>query len=127
MVGAELEIRRVQGNKARPGGSGGAGALDLEHLDRATFGDPALRRDVLALFDRQAGQLLAEIAAAAEPAARGEIAHRLRGAALGIGAQAVAEAAAALERSPEDAGLLARLNLCVAAARVEVAALLAPH
>ena len=85
-----------------------AASIDLAHLDRATFGDRALRREVLVLFERQAAALGAEIAAAPDGATRAKIAHHLRGAALGIGAMAVAEAAAAFEPAPADAVALAR-------------------
>lgn len=107
------------------GKAGSHGAIDLAHLERATFGDRALRREVLTLFDRQAAQLMNEIAAASDPRVRAEKAHRLRGAALGIGATAVSDAAAACEAHPEDSGLLARLNACAAEARAAVSALLA--
>ena len=107
----------------------GAGPIDLAHLDRATFGNPALKAEVLALFDRQAVKLVAEIGAAADARRRAEAAHGLRGAALGVGANAVAEAAAAFEPAPADAaalaGALARLGARVAEARAAIAGLLA--
>jgi HPt (histidine-containing phosphotransfer) domain-containing protein len=95
--------------------------IDLVHLDRATFGDRRLRDEVLTLFLRQSAVLAATIAGAGDEEARMEAAHKLKGAALGIGAMAVAEAADVLERRihgpGEFADALARLSVAVAAAR----------
>jgi HPt (histidine-containing phosphotransfer) domain-containing protein len=119
---------RLQDRAGRPAG-GTAGPVDLAHLDRATFGDAELRREVLAMFDRQAVKLMAEIAAAPDPHTRREAAHTLRGAALGIGANAVAGACAEIEESagdPDDLkGALARLAIRVAEARLAIGGLLA--
>ena len=101
------------------------GPIDLVHLDRATFGRRALRREVLALFDRQAVQLEGKIAASADVRSRVEAAHGLRGAALGIGARAVAAAAAEIEAGPADmVAALARLSARVAEARLAIGELL---
>src|SRR5262245_35660445 len=59
--------------------------IDLVHLARMTLGDRSLEREVLALFDRQAGMLLVRM----QQAARTGIcaaAHTLKGSARGIGA-----------------------------------------
>ena len=58
--------------------------LDLDHLSRMTLGDAELEQEVLA-------------AMAALPAETGALAHKLKGSARGIGAFAVADAAASLE------------------------------
>ncbi|MBR0741296.1 Hpt domain-containing protein [Bradyrhizobium liaoningense] len=69
--------------------------LDLDHLSRMTLGDAELEQEVLAMFAEQAVRLIAAIAAV--PAEAGALAHKLKGSARGIGAFAVADAAAHLE------------------------------
>ena len=70
--------------------------IDLVHLARMTFGDRGLEREVLTLFDRQAGLLMARMEAAAA-AEIPMLAHTLTGSARGIGAWRVARAAEAVE------------------------------
>jgi HPt (histidine-containing phosphotransfer) domain-containing protein len=70
--------------------------VDLVHLARTTLGDRALEREVLQLFDRQSGMLIARMRTAA-PAAIAALAHTLKGSARGIGAWRVARAAEFLE------------------------------
>jgi HPt (histidine-containing phosphotransfer) domain-containing protein len=103
-------------------------AIDLEHLARMTLGEHTLEREVLTLFDRQAGILLARMRDAV-PAAMAAFAHTLKGSARGIGAWRVAEAADAVEatanESPGDPdGSLERLVTAVDEVKVEIAALL---
>jgi HPt (histidine-containing phosphotransfer) domain-containing protein len=70
--------------------------IDLVHLARTTLGDRGLEREVLHLFDRQAGTLIARMRTA--PAGGiAPLAHTLKGSATGIGAWRVARAAEALE------------------------------
>jgi hypothetical protein len=71
-------------------------AIDREHLARMTFGEPSLEREVLALFDRQAGMLLARMVPGELPLAA-TAAHTLKGSARGVGAWRVALAAEAVE------------------------------
>ncbi|MET0431249.1 MAG: Hpt domain-containing protein [Hyphomicrobium sp.] len=71
-------------------------AIDVEHLARMTLGDQALEREVLGLFVRQI-ELLRPRIEASEPEVSGAAAHTLRGSAAGIGAWAVARAAAEVE------------------------------
>jgi HPt (histidine-containing phosphotransfer) domain-containing protein len=127
-AGALEMMVRLQDRAGRPAG-GTAGPVDLAHLDRATFGNAELRREVLAMFDRQAVKLMAEIAAARDTHTRREAAHTLRGAALAIGANAVAGACAEIEESAGDAdelkGALARLAIRVAEARLAIGGMLA--
>jgi HPt (histidine-containing phosphotransfer) domain-containing protein len=70
--------------------------VDLVHLARTTLGDRTLEREVLQLFDRQSGMLIARMRTAA-PAAIAALAHTLNGSARGIGAWRVARAAELLE------------------------------
>ena len=77
-------------------------ALDVDHLSRQTLGNPALEREVLAIFRRQARQMLFQLEALTDPKNRLEIAHALNGSAKGIGAWRVAEAAERLERMARD-------------------------
>jgi hypothetical protein len=96
----------------------GTGALDRAHLSRMTFGDRALAREVVDLFDRQAGILLARMAGADGPA-RAALAHTLTGSAAGIGAFGVARAAAAIEQAAP--GSAAEAAHMLDALRTEVA------
>jgi HPt (histidine-containing phosphotransfer) domain-containing protein len=106
-------------------------AIDRRHLSRMTFGDQSLEREVLQLFDRQAGLLL-ERMNASEPAAVATLAHTLKGSAAGIGACRVARAAAAAElaasQAPGECGLaIAELAQSVEEARAQIAGLLRAH
>lgn len=77
-----------------------ADAFDLAHLDRQTAGDADLQQEVLGLFRDQCRRMLAQIAAAdasGDAHAVAAAAHTLKGAALGVGAFQVAEAAASVE------------------------------
>jgi HPt (histidine-containing phosphotransfer) domain-containing protein len=72
--------------------------LDRAHLDRQTFGDAELAREVLALFAGQCDRLMPGLADPDRtPEARAELAHTLKGSALGVGAARVAALAGALE------------------------------
>jgi HPt (histidine-containing phosphotransfer) domain-containing protein len=100
-------------------------AIDVAHLERMTFGEKGLEGEVLRLFDRQAGMLLARIQAAS-PEAVTSFAHTLKGSARGIGAWQVAKAAEALELAAGvgDAaalcGALKTLSAAVAGARAAI-------
>lgn len=99
--------------------------IDLEHLYRQTFGDTALRNDVLGLFLSQSKALIAE--GRADPSALGRVAHKLSGSARGIGVARVAEMATAVEALDPDArkDAFARLAACVDEANAAIEALLA--
>jgi HPt (histidine-containing phosphotransfer) domain-containing protein len=101
-----------------------AQAIDRAHLARMTFGDQALERELLELFDRQASLIVARMRGG-EPETVRALAHTLKGSAAGVGAGEVAAAAAAVEREqgPERLAALAR---AVERARLAVAAMLAP-
>ena len=61
-----------------------------------TLGDHGLEREVLQLFDRQAGMLMERIAIS-EPGIVAACAHTMKGSARGIGAWQLASAADAVE------------------------------
>lgn len=82
--------------------------IDLDHLGRQTLGDPALRREVLSIFVREMEAARPRLAGP-QAGGRGELAHRIKGAARGIGAGPVAASAAALEAEPERIELAAAL------------------
>ncbi len=72
--------------------------LDRAHLEAQTFGDADLTREVLSLFEDQCRRLLPALAEEGRPAGdRADLAHTLKGAALGVGAMRVAQASAAVE------------------------------
>lgn len=103
--------------------------IDLVHLSRMTLGDRALERDVLSLFERQMGFLMERIESATPPVAAAA-AHTLKGSACGIGAFALAKAAARVEeaaRSGDAAGRtegIDSLRDAIRDARAEIAELL---
>jgi HPt (histidine-containing phosphotransfer) domain-containing protein len=70
--------------------------VDREHLGRMTLGDRGLENEVLRLFERQAGMLVARMATAT-PANIRALAHTLDGSARGIGAWRVSQAAKNVE------------------------------
>ena len=70
--------------------------IDFAHLFRMTLGDHDLAHEVLALFDRQAGLLIAKMAAV-DPSCVAALAHTIKGSARGVGAWPVARAAQAVE------------------------------
>jgi HPt (histidine-containing phosphotransfer) domain-containing protein len=107
-------------------------AIDLVHLARQTDGDFALERELLSLFDVQSAKLIARLALADVGAqAKADIAHRLRGSALAIGARRVAAAAERLEAhyveivaiGASAGNPLPALQVAVAEARTEIARL----
>ncbi len=102
--------------ESRPGGLGAAARpIDFAHLGRQTMGDKGLEEEVLGLFAREARCSVDRLGR--EPVTgRSSVAHRLKGAARGVGAFAVAEAAEALETHPEDEAAMAALLHAVAEA-----------
>src|SRR4051812_46808054 len=89
--------------------------IDLVHLARMTLGDRGLEREVLQLFDRQAGVLIARMRQV-EPGAVAAVAHTLKGSARGIGAWKVARAAEMVERAQSADELSIALDRLAAAA-----------
>jgi len=100
-----------------------ADIIDLDHLREVTLSDPELAREVLGMFESQAGRLMEKLAAIPEDA--GPLAHTLKGSARAIGAHRVAAAAAALEAAIAAADdmrdPLARLGREVTLARQAIA------
>lgn len=123
--------KKANQTKSQPAATAvaGRGPFDREHLERATQGNRALAREVLVLFDGQAERMLEAIAAATEKKKRGELAHTLKGAARGVGAFAVADAAEAIEAEDDDPimviAAVARLSARVAEAKFALADILA--
>lgn len=74
-------------------------AIDLDHLDRQTFGNYELQREVLRLFVKQLAEQLALLSGPDDLDVRREAAHTLAGAALGVGAFSVAAIASEIERA----------------------------
>lgn len=72
--------------------------IDLEALERNTFGSKPLRDEVLGLFKQQSIELLSFLGETTIADQWKIAAHKLKGSALGIGAPAVAQLAAAAER-----------------------------
>jgi len=74
--------------------------IDLDHLARYTGGEKALNAEILRLFDSQVTDMVGQLDAVIElrDAKRWrEIAHTIKGAARGVGAFGMGEAAAAAE------------------------------
>ncbi len=74
--------------------------IDLEHLARYTGGDKAINAEVMRLFDGQATELVARLHAILDrrdAKSWKEVTHTLKGAARGIGAFKMGEAAANCE------------------------------
>ncbi|OCP10305.1 MULTISPECIES: Hpt domain-containing protein [unclassified Ensifer] len=97
-----------------PGNSSTTGRkpIDLAHLAVQTMGDKALEIEVLQLFARQARQVMKEIVEG-EGIHRAQAAHRLKGAALAVGAVDVAGVAGAIEQNPAEASLCDKLSTAV--------------
>jgi HPt (histidine-containing phosphotransfer) domain-containing protein len=75
-------------------------AIDLDHLARYTGGDVALDAEILRLFEMQTSELVARlrtILEARDEKSWKEVTHSIKGAARGIGAFAMADAAAQCE------------------------------
>jgi HPt (histidine-containing phosphotransfer) domain-containing protein len=83
--------------------------VDRDELDSQTFRDGDIRREVIGMFRDQMPAILGALAAG-EGVARAEIAHRLKGSALALGAKPLAEAASRLEASPADPAALAEVR-----------------
>lgn len=94
--------------QAEQAGQSAIPPIDLDHLARQTLGDKALQSEVLGLFLSEMEAARSRLAGP-QATGRGELAHRIKGAARGIGANSVAASAAALEAAPERIDLAAAL------------------
>jgi HPt (histidine-containing phosphotransfer) domain-containing protein len=88
-----------------------APVIDRSYLQRMTYGDSSLERELLQLFARQIEILVARMRAS-DAAAIATLAHTLKGSACGVGAVSMAQAAEAAERTAAQspAGLAAALD-----------------
>src|SRR2546430_10253597 len=77
--------------------------VNIEHLDRYTGGDCALNKEILRLFDTQCRELMGklEFLASGDSDARSwrDATHTLKGAARGVGAFQLGNAAAEAEKT----------------------------
>ena len=77
--------------------------VDIEHLDRYTGGDGAINEEILRLFDTQCRELMVKLESLArgesDPKSWREATHTLKGAARGIGAFPLGNAAAEAEKT----------------------------
>jgi HPt (histidine-containing phosphotransfer) domain-containing protein len=74
--------------------------IDLDHLARYTGGEKALNTEILRLFDSQVTDMVGQlntVLAERDTKRWREIAHTIKGAARGVGAFGMGEAAAAAE------------------------------
>ena len=86
--------------------------IDLVHLARQTSGDKALELEVLHMFAKQARSCMNEMTSGGEETVS-KTAHKLKGAALAIGAFNVSKAAEQVEAHAVDALNIARLSAAV--------------
>jgi HPt (histidine-containing phosphotransfer) domain-containing protein len=111
---------------SKPGGEACGQApsrpVDLVHLARQTMDDRDLEREILALFVQQALSVRDRIADADEKE-RLSLAHGLKGSARGMGAFAVADCAAEIERQPNDGRAVKRLGTLIEEVRDFIAAI----
>jgi len=117
-------------SRARSLDDAGERPIDLVHLARATDGDESLEAELMAMFARQAEKLGERLRLRdLSRQTRADVAHRLRGSALAIGAFAVAEAAGRLEAAletpdGEPEAELAALETALAAAQMAISELM---
>ena len=96
--------------------------VDLVHLARQTMGDRSLEQEVLRLFVQQA-LLVRDQIVSANVAERLRLAHGLKGSAGGVGAFAIADCAAEIEKAPADRQHLTRLARLIDEVRDFIAAI----
>ena len=94
--------------------------LNRAHLARYTAGDAALEKELFALFETQIETCLAKLETAQDAQTWTEAAHTLKGAARGLGAEALGEACAAAEHQPLNAAALKSVREAAEAARAAI-------
>lgn len=92
----------------------GGPLINEDTLSEQTFGDVELCREVLQMFLDQTPALMASLGAT-QGAARADIAHRIKGSALAIGAMPLAEICDHLQSSPDDGAAFANAEQTAAA------------
>jgi HPt (histidine-containing phosphotransfer) domain-containing protein len=119
-------IKRAKAmNASAKGAMEPAAPIDLQFLERQSLGRQDLLREVLALFDAHAANQVSRLHAATSAGIRREVAHSILGAARGIGAHTVAEAARAVEQGGDPATEIADLDRAVTEARAFIGRYLA--
>jgi len=103
-------------------GAASSRPVDLVHLGRQTMGDREVEREVLALFAQQSLSVRDKLASAGKNE-RLMLAHGLKGSARGVGAFAVADCAAEIERKPDDNRAVRRLGALIDEVRDFIAAI----
>ena len=96
--------------------------VDYEHLQCQAAGDVGVMREVLTLFVTHCEQVLAQLGQTDSPRVWKQWTHTLKGSARGIGAFAVADAAADAERHSLDKSKLVPLHTAFEAARAFIRA-----
>lgn len=94
-----------------------AKAVDYKHLRDQAAGNTGVMREVLELFVTHCEQVLAELENAQDAKAWKQWTHTLKGSARGVGAFAVADAAAEAERHSMDKSKLEPLRTAFAEAK----------
>ncbi len=94
-----------------------AKAVDYEHLHSQAAGDKSVMREVLKLFVEHAKQVIDELERASDEKTWKLWTHTLKGSARGVGAFAVADAAADAERHMLDKTKIEPLKVAYEAAR----------
>ena len=109
--------RRRVGRAAQP-----RRPVDLAHLARQTLGDRGARAGGAAAV-RAAGAVGARPDRRCGPGERLRLAHGLKGSARGVGAFAIADCVAEIEKQPEDRQLLKTLSTLIDEVRDFIAAI----
>jgi HPt (histidine-containing phosphotransfer) domain-containing protein len=94
-----------------------AQAVDYEHLKNQAAGNLPVMREVLDLFVVHTEQVIGELERAEDAKAWKQWTHTLKGSARGIGAFAVADAAAEAERHSMDKSKIGPIRVAFDAAR----------